>query len=69
MSANGQSFTTANDGLFRIPNLNAGTYTLTATGGGFGAVTMQAAVLSRRFDYTTAARFEWASQLGSSRAQ
>jgi thermitase len=44
--ANGQSFTTAaGDGLFRIANLSAGTYTLTATAGGFSPVNMQASVL------------------------
>jgi len=44
--ANGQSFTTAGDGLFRIPNLTPGTYTLTANAAGFATVNMQAAVVA-----------------------
>ena len=44
--ANGQSFTTANDGLFRIANLPAGTYTLTSSATGFSNLNMQAAVVA-----------------------
>jgi thermitase len=46
LSANGQSFTTASDGLFRIANLPPGGYTLTATGGSLPAVSMQTSVVS-----------------------
>jgi thermitase len=44
--ANGQGFSTASDGLFRIANLPGGTYGLTASGGAFAPVSMQAAVVN-----------------------
>ena len=53
VSAGGLSMTTANDsasgdadGLFRLANLNPGTYTLTVTASGFSTATMQAAVVA-----------------------
>ncbi|HXS95629.1 MAG TPA: S8 family serine peptidase [Candidatus Limnocylindrales bacterium] len=45
VTGGGKSFTTASDGLFRLPNLAAGTYTVTVTASGYSALSVQAAVV------------------------